>query len=443
MKKRVISVLLAATMVLGAVGCGSSQEEKDTSETKESETTEDVAAEETTEDVAEEAANADDKPFAGETITVYASFVEKEGWQDLVDFVEEETGIIMEGIAAPSNYSDVVTKLSSSLSAGDDTFDLVHVDELLGVTYSAAGYLEPITDVMEPELEYYPEGTMENISKAADGEYYLMPIDMGPMYFFVNTDVMEAAGVEVPTTKEEFIEAAQAMTGDGVYGYGASWSKGGQLYNDVVRWVYAFDGDMYDWTNEGTKEALQFMYDMLYEYEIVSEAALGDTYDAMNQKIIDDKYGMAFQWGYLAGVSADAGKWENGLEIADMPTFTTNNTIGSGWLMAINKNSKKIDAAKEVLKVWASKEGAMYNLNWDGSCHTEVLATAEAKEVAEQGTALEEYMAAGVVQPRPMPVTANELLEVVENYAGAYLTKEITLDECVEKATKDIQALIE
>lgn len=391
----------------------------------------------------EQATDTGEKPFAGETVTVYTSHVVKKGWQDIVALVEEKTGIILEGIAAPTNYSDVVTKLSSSLSAGDDTFDIVYLDELLGVTYSAAGYLEPITDVMEPELQYYPVGTMENISKAADGEYYLLPMDMGPMYFYVNTDVMEAAGVEIPTTKDEFIEAAKAMTGDGVYGYGASWSKGGQLYNDVVRWVYSFDGDMYDWTDEGTKEALQFMYDMLYEYEIVPTAAMGDIYDAMNQKIIDGKYGMGFQWGSLAMVSADAGKWGNGLEIAEMPTFTTNNTIGSGWLLAINANSKKIDAAKEVLKVWASEEGAMCNLKFDGSCHTGVLATEEAKEISPQGAALEAYMSAGVVQPRPMPVAANELLEVVENYVGAYLTNEITLDECVEKATKDIQALIE
>ena len=87
---------------------------------------------------------------------------------------------------------------------------------------------------------------------------------------------------------------------------------------------------------------------------------LGDTYDAMNQKIIDGKYGMAFQWGYLADVCGD--KWEKSIEIAPMPVFATNQTLVAGWHMAVNKNSKKIDAAKEVLKVWASEEGQMCNL---------------------------------------------------------------------------------
>lgn len=416
MKKRMISSILSATLVMGLAMGGMS-----------------VSASET---------ESGDMPYAGETVTVYSHNVDMEGWQPFVDLVKEKTGIIVEGILAPTNYSDVVTKLSSVLTAGDDSFDIVHVDELLGVTYSAAGYLEPINEVIEPEKENYPKDVLENVSKGKDGNYYLLPQELNAMYFYINTDVMEAAGIEkAPTNKEEFLEAARAMTGDGVYGYGASWSKGGQLYNDIVRWMYAFGGDLYDWTKPESKEALQFMYDLLYTEKVVSEAALGDTYDAMNQKMIDNKYGMAFQWAYLSDVCGE--KWQNGIEIAAVPTFTTNKTISAGWHMAINKNSKKIDAAKEVLKVWASEEGQTCNLQMEGSSHAKVLATEEAKELNRAGTALEEYTQADCLLPRPMTSTVNEIQDVAETYAQSYLTNQISLDECVEKATAEIQALVE
>lgn len=433
MKKKLVSFLLAVSMTLTLVGCGEKGEKQENS-------AQDTA--QTEKEQEQESASADsDKPYAGQKVVVYTRNVDFEGWQPFVDLVAEKTGIIVEGVVAPTNYPDVATKLSSILTAGDDTFDIVHVDELLGVTYSTAGYLEPINEVIEAEKENYPADVLERISKNADGNYYLLPQELNAMYMFVNKDVMEEAGVSAPTNKEEFLEAAKAMTGGDTYGYGAAWSKGGQLFNDLIRWMYCFGGDMYDWTKPESRETLQFMYDLLYTDKVTSEAALGDTYDALNQKIIDNKYGMVFQWAYLADVCGD--KWGENIEIVPMPTFATNHTLVAGWHMAVNKNSKNIEAAKEVLKVWASEEGQMCNLKMEGSSHSKVLAKPEAKEINRLGTALEQYSAAGSLIPRPMPPTVNELQEVAETYAQAYLSNQISLDECVEKATAEIQALVE
>lgn len=434
MKKKVISLLLAAVLAAGAVGCAGTDDGK-------AQPGGDSTREETGEGSSNEPGADQGMPYAGETVTVYTRNVDMPGWEPFAELVKEKTGITVEGIVAPSNYPDVVTKLSSSLTAGDDSFDIIHVDELLGVTYSTAGYLEPINEILEGEKENYPADVLERISKGADGNYYLLPQELNAMYFFVNKDVLEEKGLEIPTNQEEFLAAAQAMTEGDVYGYGASWSKGGQLFNDLIRWMYCFDGDMYDWTKPESKAALQFMHDMLYEYKIVSEAALGDTYDAMNQKVIDGKAGMAFQWAYLADVCGD--KWEESIQIAPMPVFTTDKTIVAGWHMAINKNSKHIDAAKEVLKVWASEEGQMCNLKMEGSSHAKVLAKPEAKEVSRFGAALKEYSAAGVLVPRPMPPTVNELQEVAETYAQSYLTNQMSLEECVEGATREIRSLVE
>lgn len=455
MKKRFISILLALTLSAGLAACGGSgnsgsEETKGGAGTETTQNPTEKAAESVTSSQDTETASVQEseaseegssQPFAGETVTVYTRNVDMAGWQPFVDLVKEKTGIIVEGVVAPTNYPDVVTKLSSILTAGDDSFDIVHLDELLGVTYSTAGYLEPINEIIEAEKENYPADVLERICKSADGNYYLLPQELNAMYLFINKEVFDKAGAKIPTNTDEFLETAKAMTDENTYGYGAAWSKGGQLYNDLIRWMYCFEGDIYDWTKPESKEALQFMYDMLYKDKVVSEAALGDSYDAMNQKIIDNKYGMVFQWAYLADVCGD--KWGDTIQIEAMPMFKTNHTIVAGWHMAINKNSKKVDAAKEVLKVWASEEGQMCNLQMEGSSHTKVMAKPEAKEVNRAGQALEEYSAAGSLVPRPMPPTVNELMEAAETYAQSYLTNQMSLDECVEKATAEIQALVE
>lgn len=430
MKRKAISLLLAMTLTAGLVGCTGGEEPKEGGGEQKKQTSEPIEGE-----------TSEEMTFEGDTVTVYTRNVDMPGWQPFVDLVKEKTGITLEGIVAPSNYPDVVTKLSSTLTAGDDSFDIIHLDELLGVTYSTAGYLEPINEVIEPEKENYPADVLERISKGADGNYYLLPQELNVMYFYTNEDVLKEAGVEVPTNKDEFLAAAKAMTKDGVYGYGAAWSKGGQLFNDLIRWMYCFGGDMYDWTKPESMETLQFMYDMLYKDKVVSEAALGDTYDALNQKIIDNKYGMVFQWAYLADVCGD--KWGNPIKIAPMPTFTTDETIVAGWHMAVNKNSKNIDAAKEVLKVWASEEGQMCNLQMEGASHSKVMAKPEAKEVNRLGDALEQYSAAGCLIPRPMPPTVNEMQEIAETYAQSYLTNQMSLEECTEQATAAIKELVE
>jgi hypothetical protein len=45
--------------------------------------------------------------------------------------------------------------------------------------------------------------------------------------------------------------------------------------------------------------------------------------------------------------------------------------------------------------------------------------------------------------PRPSIAKANELVDVSESIISAYLSKQITLDECIEQGVEQIAALLE
>lgn len=385
---------------------------------------------------------ANPKPFAGKTVVIYSRFCAETIWPQYVKAVEAKTGVKLEGLAAPSNYSDLVPKVTAMLSSGDDSIDIVHLDELMGVSFIRAGYLEPLNEVMTSQVKQkYPADIINNIA-SYQGKVYLIPQDLSAMLLFVNKKMFKDAGLSYPKTEAEFMTVAKAFTKGDVYGYGASWSKGGQLFNDAIRWMNAYGGDYLNWTKDGSRKALQKMHDFVYKDKITPAAGLGDIYDALNQKFIDGKYAMVYQWPYLSGVMGD--KFNKDFEIIAVPTFKTNKTIAAGWHMALNASSKNKGAAKEVLKYIASVEGQLWNTKFNdkSAAHADVLKDPKVIEQVPILGDIGKYLAAGSLAPRPMNAKINEIMDTTETTLHAYLSNQITLDECIAKGQKDLNRLL-
>jgi multiple sugar transport system substrate-binding protein len=384
-----------------------------------------------------------DKPFKGQEVSVYTSHKTRDPktWAEMEKAIEEKTGIKVKGIEAPQNYPDLVSKVTVSLSSGGSNYDIIYLDELLTTTFKSAGFLEPINEVMEPVKQKYSEGVLKSISMS-DGKYYTVPMTTEGMYLFVNKKMFADAGLKYPTTKEEFLDAARKLTKDGVHGYGASWSKGGQLFNDAIRWTYAHGGDYLNWEDPKTKAAFQQMHDFLYKDKVTAAAAMGDTYDQMNQKMIDGKYAMVYQWAYLSGVMKD--RFGKDFEVIPVPKFDTNQTLVAGWHMTLNKNSKNKEAAKEVLKFFASNEGQKIIVRFPQQTAGDQTVIKDPK-VIEQVPFIKyigQYSEAGSFKTRPMDKNINKLQDATEAALQSYLSNQISLEECMARGQKAIKELL-
>lgn len=369
-----------------------------------------------------------DKPFAGETVTILTRYATYPAWNTMVEQVEDMTGITINTVTASSEYSDYVTKASSALAINDDSYDILDVDELLGVSFEAAGYLEPINEVIDSCKDKYLSTWLESISNPGDGNYYLLPSSYSGVFLYVNKAMFEEAGIAYPTTEEELIEAAQKLTDvdNGVYGLGSAWMQGGYMFNDIQRLIMAYDGDFYDWDNEGTQKAVQFMYDQVNTWNITPVAAISEDYSAENQKFYDGKYAMIFQW--QSGYTTCQDKWDE-YEIIAIPSFVKPATIMSSWGFGVNVNSKHKDAAKEVLKAMATMDVQMNALNIEYTQHSDVLASEEAA-VDPVLVALSEYGQANCIAPREMPTYVNEIQSIIETNVSAYVSGQMSLEEC-------------
>jgi len=97
------------------------------------------------------------------------------------------------------------------------------------------GALEPIGDRIDAwEGKDDLLDNLLNLTKAADGESYYLPIQYVVLYLYYRPDMFEELGLQVPVTCEDFRDAARKLTrdtdGDGnpdVYGFGFRGGKGG------------------------------------------------------------------------------------------------------------------------------------------------------------------------------------------------------------------------
>jgi ABC-type glycerol-3-phosphate transport system substrate-binding protein len=101
--------------------------------------------------------------------------------------------------------------------------DIIHFEASSIVSFATDGYLADLTDLIDEELKGdISEGIWESVTQ--DDQIIAYPSTLQSYMAFANVDLLEAAGVEIPTgdtmTWDELQEIAKATTTGGTYGLG-------------------------------------------------------------------------------------------------------------------------------------------------------------------------------------------------------------------------------
>lgn len=225
MKRKIVSVLICTAVVSSLLaGCGSSSSDSDTTDdTAEEETedeTEEAAEEDTTEEETEE-----DTEESSEDEVVTNTYGDPDGTHlEMWTFVElhgDHYGVMAElwNEENPDNtieitcttypYSDMHTKLLTSLSAGTGAPDIcdVEVGMYPSVVEGLDTWLVPLDDYAEPYMETMVQSRMDTYA-GSDGHYYGAPYHVGAAVMYYNVAVMsETMGL----TEDEVIEKIEAV----------------------------------------------------------------------------------------------------------------------------------------------------------------------------------------------------------------------------------------
>lgn len=188
-------------------------------------------------------------------------------WEGIISDFEAENSDISVNLEVQSwdNINDVVrTKVQS-----DEAPDILNIDAFAG--FAGDDLLYSADEVVSAEtLDDIQDSFKENAS--IDGTQYGLPLIASARTLFVNTDLMEEAGVDaVPTTWDELLAASKKVSalGGGVSGYGMPLGNE-EAQAETSIWTFGAGGSWGD-TAELTidtpeaREAVGFMKKMIDE----------------------------------------------------------------------------------------------------------------------------------------------------------------------------------
>lgn len=196
--------------------------------------------------------------FSGESIRVVLN---QHPWQDtiepLIPEFEALTGIDVEVEKLPEEQFR--QRVQVELTAGTSDLD-VYMTSLLneGARFAQNGWyrdLRPFLDdpsLTSPDYDVADFGDGLIDSHTIDGTLIGIPIQLETQMLYYRKDILDAAGVEVPTTMDELEAVAQAIHDpDGVNAFVAR-GKGRAAVTQISTYLYNFGGA---WTEPGSFDA--------------------------------------------------------------------------------------------------------------------------------------------------------------------------------------------
>lgn len=380
MKKKLISMLLAGTMVLSLAACGGGGstggdagdgEDAGAAEmgTSDDENTLTVAAWDPNSNIpALEAAAADYKENVN---------------PDFVLDIKEQGG-----------SQDVETAITTAASSGKyETLPDMVLFQDHWIQKFVADYPDAWQDVNDIDINWDDFYTEKLDYSTIDGVHYGVPVDGGTVIMAYRVDLLDQAGYKMDDMKgitwEKFIEVGKAVkekTGKALL---CMNSDGNDLMYMMLQaeGVSQFkDGKPYIVGNDKLKEIVELVVEMVNEEILLLPNSWSDYTDKAIQG--DQVAGvMNGNWiiPTIQAVEANSGKWE----ITTMPTLTGEDGYASngGSSLYITANCKKTDLAKDFLAYTFGKSTVTYdNALKDGGVVSTYIPAGES-EVYNEGVA--------------------------------------------------------
>lgn len=213
MKKKWLSIMLSAILVLSLTACGSSGEEPQAQpESNTAESAEEVAEES---EPAEEAAGS----YEGEKLVIWTNLTADAQYEVLnKQFTELADELGVEVSVEKVAFNEMYEKLSTAATSGDVP-DIMHTN-FGGTAYLyAAGSIMPMDDVINEIGAEDFSPAYKKVLTGSDGQIYGLPDWAMHTSVWYRKDIFEEQGVTVPETWDEFLATAEKINTEEVSGF--------------------------------------------------------------------------------------------------------------------------------------------------------------------------------------------------------------------------------
>ena len=240
--------------------------------------------------------------------------------------------------------------LVTQIAAGDVP-DFMPVFTNMLAPFIDAGILDPMDDCIE--ASGFGDRMLPSVSFAqVDGKTYGVPLTMSPQSLLVNKQLLEAAGVDIPTNLDEFYAAANAVkakTGEFGYAFPNDTASAIHVYINSMQWLIGMGSDwsQSDGTITANDEAAVTAITWIKRFldEGLSPKGLGS--NIVRQMFADGKVAMLFDGPWVVStVKTLNPDLVQHVSFEVMPTPTHAAITGGAFYVIPKDSAHKEDACK-------------------------------------------------------------------------------------------------
>ncbi len=376
---------------------------------------------------------------------------------------EKRTGnkVIVEEIAREAYFD----KLTTTFVGGGSDYDAAYIMSDWPPAWVQAGALYPFNEFIEDPNVAMPGLDLSVFGAGVDfftfdGKVYAYPSEGDTAWLWYRSDLLEEKGIKVPETWDEYLEAAKALTGDGIYG-AVIGAKPDEAMWDFMYYLFGMGGGILDennkviFNNEAGVKALTFYADLLNKYKVVPPDVVTYGYNEIQTSLQEGKVAMGIEWMAATATLQDCAQSPKvckdgkttllytippGIRAADGSIKRT--TGGSQWGWGIPAGAKNPMAAYKFIEWLTSKEGAtLWALNGGIPGNTQALSDPAVVAEIPQFKLLAEVMPYRQIIP-PTTVTA-DLVTIMNEAVVAAVTATKTPQQALDDAAAKMKEMLE
>ena len=276
--KRSLALLTALAMATGTlIGCGGSAEAPAAQPVQEEQASQAESAN-------TETANAESAGAEGRTEITFWHYMSEDKEGKFVNEAVDEFNNSQDEIYVNAQYlprEELMKQYTIGVVSGELP-DCGMVDNPDHNSYASMGVFADITDLYNSwEDANFMEGSIN--SCYYDGKLYGLPWGNNCLGLFYNKEMLDAAGVEIPTTWSELEAACEKLTTDSCKGLAISAIGNEEGTFQYMPWLLSSGGSVMDLTSDGSKESMTYLYNLIEKGYVSRECVNWTQADAEKQ----------------------------------------------------------------------------------------------------------------------------------------------------------------
>jgi multiple sugar transport system substrate-binding protein len=350
--------------------------------------------------------------------------------------------------------TDLHDKFVTVATAQDSTVDIVSMDVPFVPEFAAAGWTISMEDYLteDERAEFFP-GTIDGATY--DGTLYAIPwFNNGPGLFY-RKDLLDEAGIDVPTTYDDLVSASKELATGDISGYifQAVQTEGGVI--NFLEYLWGYGGDLLDENmqvilgdDSAGVDALTRLVGYIYDEKISPESCLTMTTAADAENVFASGKAV-FLRSWMTATSAMLGDESQVKDVWDVTTLPSQDGSAPGpgclgtWNLGISAYSENVDAAVEVIKWFTSLEQQTNRYLGNGNLPARPAVFEDADVKAKYSYVDRLAPAFQALKPRPVtPYYSQMSADALQPNYGAAMAQTVTPDEAIAAMADGLRQVI-